>query len=261
LLAVLSRGDALVVATLLALAAWRPLPVAALGAALVASSWRWGSTSLEALAGAQAVLGPAGWVGPTAAALSSWLAGVAVLLGATRALPEAAERQRARHDAALDLEHEAGRLELGGRERRWSTSTAATPSGGRWGGASAVTDPQGLGAVALAVAAGATAAAVVAGPAPGGALLARIVATVLAAALALAVASARARDRRTALVLDVVAVVAAGAALATAAMEAGAWSGTVSGDALREGVAVALAAAALVAVSARGATAMGARRA
>lgn len=71
LLAVLSRGDVLVLAAMLALLTWRPLPVVALVPALVAGGWRWGSTSLEAISGAQAVLGPAGTVGPTAAAVSA----------------------------------------------------------------------------------------------------------------------------------------------------------------------------------------------
>jgi len=78
-LATLSRGDALVLAVLLVIAAWRPVALAVVPA-LVASSWRWGSSSLEALAGAQTVLGPAGLVGPPAAAATSWLAGLAILL-------------------------------------------------------------------------------------------------------------------------------------------------------------------------------------
>lgn len=79
-LAVTSRGDALGLAVLLAVVAWRPVAAAAAGAALVAASWRWGSTSLEAIAGAQAVLGPAGLVGPHRAAVASWLAAGAVVL-------------------------------------------------------------------------------------------------------------------------------------------------------------------------------------
>ena len=80
-LAVLSRGDALVLALLLVLAAWRLTAIAVLPA-LVAVSWRWGSTSLEAWAGAQAVLGPAGVVGPARAAAACWLAATAVVLAA-----------------------------------------------------------------------------------------------------------------------------------------------------------------------------------
>ena len=77
-LAVLSRGDVLVLAALLVIAAWRPWALAVVPA-MLASAWRWGSTSLDALAGAQAVLGPAGFVGPAAAAAASWLAAAAVL--------------------------------------------------------------------------------------------------------------------------------------------------------------------------------------
>ena len=80
LLAALSRGDALVLALLLALAAWRPLPAVAIVSALVATAWRWSSTALEDIAGAQAVLGPAGLVDPPAAAVAAWLGAVAVLL-------------------------------------------------------------------------------------------------------------------------------------------------------------------------------------
>ena len=78
-LAILSRGDALVLGALLVVVAWH-LPALAVIPALLAASWRWGSTSLDALAGAQAVLGPAGFVGPTAAAAGSWLAAVANVL-------------------------------------------------------------------------------------------------------------------------------------------------------------------------------------
>jgi hypothetical protein len=80
LLAALSRGDALVLAALLALAAWRPLPAVAVVTALVGTAWRWSSTALEDIAGAQAVLGPAGLVDPPAAAVAAWLGALAVLL-------------------------------------------------------------------------------------------------------------------------------------------------------------------------------------
>ena len=55
-------------------------PVAGLGAVfgLGAVLVRWASPSLSALAGAQAVLGPAGDVGPTLAAASAWCASFAV---------------------------------------------------------------------------------------------------------------------------------------------------------------------------------------
>jgi hypothetical protein len=79
-LALLSRGDTLVLAALLVVMSWRLSAAAIAVPALVAASWRWGSTSLEALAGAQAVLGPAGLVGPTKAAAAAWLAAVALVL-------------------------------------------------------------------------------------------------------------------------------------------------------------------------------------
>lgn len=79
-----SRGDATVAGVVLLVVVPRPATVPAVAGALVASSWRWGTSSLEALAGAQAVLGPAGGVGPTAAAVGSWLAGAALLLALAR---------------------------------------------------------------------------------------------------------------------------------------------------------------------------------
>jgi hypothetical protein len=83
-LAVSSRGELALVALLLVLPDVSvPSVVAALGA-VVASSWRWGTTSLEALAGAQAVLGPAGGIGPGGAAAGSWLAAAALLLALSR---------------------------------------------------------------------------------------------------------------------------------------------------------------------------------
>ena len=78
-LAVLSRGDAVVLAALLAVTAWR-VPALVLLPATIAATWRFGSTSLEALAGAQAVLGPAGLVDPVRAAAASWCAAAAVVL-------------------------------------------------------------------------------------------------------------------------------------------------------------------------------------
>lgn len=80
-LAVSSHGDALVLALLLVVAAWRAAALPVLPA-LVAVSWRWGSTSLGAWAGAQAVLGPAGVVGPPRAAAACWLAATTVVLTA-----------------------------------------------------------------------------------------------------------------------------------------------------------------------------------
>ena len=79
-IALAGAGHVGVLAALLAVAAARPTTSAALALAAGATVVRWGSGSLAALGGAQAVLGPAGLVGPTAAAASSWLAAAAVLL-------------------------------------------------------------------------------------------------------------------------------------------------------------------------------------
>jgi hypothetical protein len=79
-LAVASRGDAFVLLALAAALSTRPTAVAALALAAVGSSWRWGASALVAWSSDQAVLGPAGFVGPTSAAAASWLAAVAVLL-------------------------------------------------------------------------------------------------------------------------------------------------------------------------------------
>lgn len=79
LLAVLSRGDVFSLAAVLAVAAWRPASAVALAAALGATAWRFASTSLEAVAGVQAVLGAAGALGPTRGAVASWLAAVVII--------------------------------------------------------------------------------------------------------------------------------------------------------------------------------------
>lgn len=217
LLAVLSRGDAIVLALLLAAATWRPLPLLAIGTALAATSWRWGSTSLEAWSGAQAVLGPGGWVGPAGAAASSWLAALAVLLAATRP------------------------LEVGGMAVGLGDSGAPNLVG-----------------VVLAAAAGVAAAVVVVGPAPGGAIAARAVAAIVAVIAALGLSMLRARAGRGGRALDSVAAVSSVAALVLASVDAPPWGGTADADAFVEGLALALAAAALTAVAM---AAMGARRA
>ena len=68
--------------------AWRPLPAVAIVSALAATAWRWSSTALEDIAGAQAVLGPAGRRRPAAAAVAAWLGALAIVL-ATPNLVEA----------------------------------------------------------------------------------------------------------------------------------------------------------------------------
>ncbi|MEY2434686.1 MAG: hypothetical protein QOC92_4411 [Acidimicrobiaceae bacterium] len=82
-LAVLSRGDVIVLALLLGFGAGRRMSGLASAAALLAALVRWGSPSLGAIAGAQAVLGPAGWTGSAAAVASAWFAAVALVLAAT----------------------------------------------------------------------------------------------------------------------------------------------------------------------------------
>ncbi|MFL6204248.1 MAG: hypothetical protein ACJ739_02775, partial [Acidimicrobiales bacterium] len=79
-LALLSRGDVIVLAALLAVGAWSPLPAIAVVTALLAAAWRWSSTALEDIAGAQAVLGPAGVVDPPTHAAAAWLGAVAIVL-------------------------------------------------------------------------------------------------------------------------------------------------------------------------------------
>jgi hypothetical protein len=85
-LAVLARGDVFALALLLVIVARRPASTAAVllvGASVLV---RWGSTSLDALAGAQAVFGPAAVVGSTMESLAAVCAAAAVVL-ATPATP------------------------------------------------------------------------------------------------------------------------------------------------------------------------------
>jgi hypothetical protein len=75
-----SSGDVLLLGALTGFAALDL--TAGVAAVLVAVSVliRWGSSSLAALAGAQAVVGSAAWHGSPASALAAWCAGVGVLL-------------------------------------------------------------------------------------------------------------------------------------------------------------------------------------
>jgi hypothetical protein len=77
-----SSGDLFIVAALLGLAALDASAAALTGAAFVATLLRWDSSSLAALAGAQAVLGPAVVVAPIAASVSVAAATFAVLSAA-----------------------------------------------------------------------------------------------------------------------------------------------------------------------------------
>ena len=81
-LAVTSRGDVVVLAVLLGFGAGRRTTGLASAAALLAALVRWRSPSLGAIAGAQAVLGPAGWTGSPLAVASAWLGAVALVLAA-----------------------------------------------------------------------------------------------------------------------------------------------------------------------------------
>jgi hypothetical protein len=81
-LAVTSRGDVVVLTLLLGFGAGRRASGIASGAALGAALVRWGSPGLGAIAGAQAVLGPAGWTGSGTAVASAWLGAIALMLAA-----------------------------------------------------------------------------------------------------------------------------------------------------------------------------------
>lgn len=93
-LACTSRGDAFVLFALVAALSTRPTAIAALAAAAVGASWRWGSSALVAWSSNQAVLGAAGFVGPTSAAAASWAAAGAVLLAAAHPAAGVLRRER-----------------------------------------------------------------------------------------------------------------------------------------------------------------------
>ena len=77
---VVAHGPALVLAALVAVTLAYPLGLATSSLAFVATTIRWGSGWLVALAGAQAVLGPAITVGPVASAASSWCAAASLVV-------------------------------------------------------------------------------------------------------------------------------------------------------------------------------------
>ena len=83
-LALASRGDVFVLALMLGLGVGRRASAFAVSIALIAAMVRWGSPSLQSIAGAQAVLGPAGWTGSRAAVASAWLAAIALVTAARR---------------------------------------------------------------------------------------------------------------------------------------------------------------------------------
>jgi len=82
--AVTSTGDVVLLAVLLGLATGDLVVATAVVAACLSVAFRWGSTSLDAIAGAQAVLGPAGAVGSGPEAISAWCAAAVLVLAAPR---------------------------------------------------------------------------------------------------------------------------------------------------------------------------------
>lgn len=83
-MALTSTGDALLLAVLLGVAAAEvEIGVAGVLAALSVIG-RWGTSSLAAMAGGQAVVGPAGSTGPFPLLASAWLAGAALVVAAPR---------------------------------------------------------------------------------------------------------------------------------------------------------------------------------
>lgn len=86
-IAVTSSGDTFLLAALLGLVA-ADIAVAGVAAlAAVSLTIRFGTSSLAAAAGAQAVLGPAGFVGEPLSAAAAWLAGLALAFVSPRGLP------------------------------------------------------------------------------------------------------------------------------------------------------------------------------
>ena len=75
-----STGDVVLLGALLGIAAGDVLAAAAAVLAALSFAVRWGATSLEAIAGAQSVLGPGGAVAPALAGASSWCGALALLL-------------------------------------------------------------------------------------------------------------------------------------------------------------------------------------
>jgi hypothetical protein len=182
-LALSSTGHVVVLAALLAVLVAQPLAVGAVLLAGLAVLERWGTPSLEAIVGAQSVLGAGGVVGPATAAASAWFAAAALVLASPGADG---------HDDDLagdgDDDHE-------------------TPSRRRLSRLSRFPRPRPA-ALVTAVAAGSTAALVVAGPAFSVDLPVRLGATAVAVVVAAAVSSLRWQQATAALAL-VAALVAA----------------------------------------------------
>jgi hypothetical protein len=81
-LAFTSKGDVTVLAAVLAVGATTWPSTASVVLGLATASLRVGATSMRAIAGAQSVLGPAGWNGSSKGVAASWLAAFAVLCAA-----------------------------------------------------------------------------------------------------------------------------------------------------------------------------------
>ena len=81
-----SSGDTVLLAVLLGVAAADVAVGAVAVIATLALAVRWGSTSLDAIAGAQSVLGPGAVVGPAAAVGSAWCAASALVVAAPKGL-------------------------------------------------------------------------------------------------------------------------------------------------------------------------------
>lgn len=87
MMAATMSGDALAAGVLLGLAA-ADVTAGAMGVLVgIAIVGRWGSTSLAALAGGQAVVGAAGWSGPVGMVVSSWTGAVAIVAACPRRRP------------------------------------------------------------------------------------------------------------------------------------------------------------------------------
>lgn len=90
LLVLATKGDTVLLSALLGVAALSGAAGAVAGIVALSQLLRWGTTSLGAIAGAQAVLGPAAAVGSTPEALSAALSAAALILaspGGVTAVP------------------------------------------------------------------------------------------------------------------------------------------------------------------------------
>lgn len=196
-MALSSTGSAVLLGGLLVVVVRRPAPAMAVTGALLAVAVRWGSASLSGLAGAQAVLGPAGLVGPRPAAASAWLAGAALVLAVPSARwdrpPPAALPPGAAAPAAPPHRpggRRAQPLVAAGREPVLDAPAAADEGrparSARWPWARPP-----AAALVVAIALGVSAAMVVAGPSAAGDPLQRAGATLAGVAAAVGVSALR----------------------------------------------------------------------